>query len=155
MSKREYLSYGFRQLPEVIAVSKKFTHAEKLIISKVFDMMWKNKDDIEYAGSAFMSNDYIRRWCGVSKNTIIDCKRKCKALSLFDIVKRFNDSDMWFLKSIPDILVEEYEDFISEEKRIKEMKNMSTRDLLNITTDMTTKEREDFFRDNPELGVKV
>ncbi len=152
MSKRDYLGYGFRQLPEVIAVSKRFTHAEKLIISKVFDLMWMNKETKHYAGQAWPSNDYLQQWCRVGKNTVIDCKKKCKALGVFDIIKRWNTSDIWILKEIPDLFVEEYEEFIDEMQDIRDMREMGNKELGNILADMDDKERVVYLLDNPELG---
>lgn len=154
-NKQNYLAYGFRQFPEVIAASSKFTPTDKLIISKVFDMMWKNKDSGEYAGQAFMSNDYLSITCGgVSDKTISRCKKKVKELGLFKIVKRFNNTDMWYLRDIPDELVDEYQDMIEKLADMKE-KYVSNQEVLNMTRGMDDDELDEFFTNNPQLGVKV
>lgn len=154
-NKQNYLIYGFRQFPEVIAVSRAFSHSEKIIISKVFDMMWMNKDTKDYAGSAFMSNQYLMDWCDVSERTVLRCKNKVIDMGLFTIRKRFNKTDIWTLNEIPQFIVDEFEDFLEEQKRKKQMNNMTNTDIINITADMTKEECDQFFINNPELGVKV
>lgn len=156
MSKKQnYLAYGFRQLPEVVAASNKFTHAEKTIIGKVFDMMWRNKDSGEYAGSAFMSNNYLSITCGgVSDKTIARCKQKLEDMGMFRIKKRFNNTDVWYLRDIPDELVEEYEAVLVKLDDMKE-KYISNKEILDMTMGMDDDELDEFFRNNPQLGVKV
>lgn len=151
--KTNYLAYGFRQIPEVIAASYRFTHAEKLIISKVFDMMWMNKETKQYAGSAFPTNEYLQKWCHVSRNTIITCKNKVKEIGLFNIVKRWNNSDLWILNEIPYIMVKEFEDFVDEMQEEKSKKQMSNPELASILENMTYDEINTYMHDNPELGV--
>jgi hypothetical protein len=155
MSKQEYLSYGFLQLPRIIAVSRKFTHAEKLIIACVIDMMWQNKDTMQYIGSAWPSNEYLQLMCNVGKVTVINCKKKVKGIGLFDIIKRMNASDVWKLNRIPDVMIDEYEEFLDSMRERKDKKTISNEELAGIIDGMDTSELTEFLLENPEYGRAI
>jgi hypothetical protein len=151
-NKANYLSYGFIQIPRILSTTKKFTHAEKLIIGKILDMMWKNSESNEYAGCAWPSNSYLQKLCDVSESTIIRCKKKVKALGVFDIIKRWNSTDIWKLKPLPDIFIEEYEELIQDMQSDKEERSMSNKEFADLIAGMDDGEVADLLIKNPNFG---
>lgn len=148
--------YGFRQMPEPISSSKRFTDAEKTVISKVFDMMWKNKDSGEYADMAWPSDEYLSHFCGVSVRTVSNTKTKCKKLGLFTLKKRPYTSTIWILREIPNILVDEYRQLVNDwEEKVDEKeanKVPSNKELAEIIGAMNEDEVKQYFKDNPLYG---
>ena len=118
-NKATAMSYGFWQLPTVIATSKHFTPTERLILAKVLDLMWMNKETKDYKNTCFPANGYLAYWCDTSEKTISRLKKKPLIRKMFAFAKRYDDSDIWILKSIPDELLSEYEWRVEEWDRIK------------------------------------
>jgi hypothetical protein len=118
-NKATAMSYGFWQLPTVIATSKHFTPTERLILAKVFDLMWRNKETKDYKNTCFPANGYLAYWCDTSEKTISRLKKNPLIRKMFAFQKRYDDSDIWILKDIPDELLAEYEWRVEEWDRIK------------------------------------
>ena len=115
-SKTQWLDYGFCMLPQMIFASCKFTASEKMIIMKVFDMMWMNKENHRWKGHAFPSNNYLCKAAGVSERTLIKLKRKVEDMGIFKLVKRQNSSDIWKLLPPTPEIIEDYDRYLEELK---------------------------------------
>jgi hypothetical protein len=118
-SKEEMLTHGFQMLPQLIATSKKFTHAEKVVLSKVFDMMYMHKESREWKTTCFPSNPYLMHFCHVSEPTITRTKAKVKKLGLFKIVQRYNSSDIWIFMGAPASMVKDYDKLLVQWEKMK------------------------------------
>lgn len=149
--KANYLAYGFRQVPEVIMSSRRFSAAEKAVISKVFDMMFLNKEDQTYSGTAWPSDAYLSNFCGVSTQTVQNTKKKVKEIGIFDIQRRPYNSSIWILKDIPDVLVEDHQELIREWEEKREDRRMSNRELAKILEPMTPEERKQYMEAHPNI----
>ena len=96
-----------------------FTPTERLILAKVLDLMWMNKETKDYKNTCFPANGYLAYWCDTSEKTISRLKKKPLIRKMFAFQKRYDDSDIWILKNIPDELLAEYEWRVEEWDRIK------------------------------------
>src|SRR5208337_803109 len=96
-----------------------FTHAEKVVLSKVFDMMYKNKVSKEWKTTCFPSNPYLMHFCHVSEPTITRLKSKVKKLGLFKIVQRHNASDIWIFIGAPTSMVRDYYKLLDQWEKMK------------------------------------
>ena len=76
--------------------------------------MWINKNTNTYSDSAWPSNEYLKDWCNVSIRTVITCKKKCKELGMFNIIKLKDKTSIWILNDIPKVLIDEFETFKKE-----------------------------------------
>ena len=117
--KAQWLDCGFCMMPQMIFASRKFTASEKMIIMKIFDMMWMNKENQKWKGTAFPSNDYLCRSVQVSERTIMKTKRKVELLGIFKIAKRQNSSDVWKLLSPSQEILDDYEEYLEDIKGSK------------------------------------
>jgi hypothetical protein len=115
------LSYGFWQIPKLIATSKRFTASEKLVLGQVLDLMWQNKQSKKWKTTCFPGNDYLAHFCCVSESTITRLKKKVERFRMFDFVTRYDDSDVWILKGIPARMVADYEAKLAAWDRKKRM----------------------------------
>jgi hypothetical protein len=112
--KAEALSYGFQQIPNVITTSSRFTASEKLILAKVFDLMWMNKESKEYKNSCFPTDEYLAFWCDVSERTVGNCKKNPLVQKMFRFIRRWDESDIWLFQGLPDELIKEYKQKVAD-----------------------------------------
>jgi hypothetical protein len=118
-NKEEMLSHGFQMLPQLIATSKKYTPFEKIVLAKVFDTMYMNKESREWKTTCFPSNPYLMHFCGVSEDTITRLKTKVQKARMFKIIRRHNNSDVWVFLGAPASMVKDYERLLAQWEKIK------------------------------------
>ena len=147
-SKGQWMDSGFCMMPQMIFASRKFTASEKMIIMKVFDMMWMNKENHKWKGQAFPSNDYLCKAVQVSERTIMKTKRKVKQLGIFKLTKRQNSSDVWTLLPPSQEILDDYEEYL-EDIRVSKIDEQAIIDGMDEYD--TDDELDQYFEDS---GVK-
>ena len=128
--KAEALSHGFEQIPSVITTSSGLTASDKLILGKVLDMMWKDRKSGEYKNSCFPADEYLAYWCNVSERTIANCKKKPLVKKMFSFVRRWDNSDIWLFRGLPDEMVTEYE------RKVEEWEKRKPKSVVEIASDL-------------------
>jgi hypothetical protein len=66
-----------------------------------------------------------------------------------------NASDVWKLNRIPDVMIDEYEEFLDSMRERKDKKTISNEELAGIIDGMDTSELTEFLLENPEYGRAI